>query len=345
MMGLNREIKYRDFFEAIDHKLLLKILDVLKEDKQTSFYKSVQSGHEEAIIKAYEELQEKKNNPIVQTLQEINDFDTELYILNQSEFNKLHGTLKDITSKSYKAFKTEPKEINISEEELLDLQKEFVEKIKKEEYGDRIKIENYSLSDRTILTYWLEDYTKDIKKFDEESDGVVNHRIRPLQEATLIYYPEAGTVQIKAKNNSLIEATRKSFAKICFKNEELFEGKECSVCVDLDKLKTLEEFSFDPAKIHEINLTGMKVKILKGIPATLELKSKDDIFKQFNYRNIDVREDDKVKIIKIWIQFKFVKAKHRQKTITLSTPNHIGIDNTEVGNIIRKTLDEWGLIN
>jgi hypothetical protein len=67
MTGLNKEIKPKELLKEIDFGLLIQLLDS-QEFNEQEFYKAVQAKDLDLAIKAYEELENKKNNALVQVL-------------------------------------------------------------------------------------------------------------------------------------------------------------------------------------------------------------------------------------------------------------------------------------
>lgn len=365
----------KSFFQEIDKTCLLKVAQETGV-QDLEFLEVIKTNNSSEIKKYYDEKQDKLPDNFLIDCAYINDFrkytdisrlintakkyninissidETALnlsaliYLENKEIFEKLQYFLQAETTDNFIDYKTAPFELE-------DICPQDIEKIKEniQEFliglgqGENLEIEKYTFSDKIILYIWEEGYLQTRRKFNRNNQ-LTSINERPTKYSLIVISPSLGKIRIKTKKYNIDKILRKHLGTLCTNEENCFDDTT-NKCLDLSILKenidNKESFPLDPRNFDFVKLVGIKFKYSENSRDFYEIRKEDNLFLELKDRGFDLSAEGLI-IVQAHIKVKLNK-RARPKTIKLTAPNKLKLDDTLDDQLIENLLINWGLVS
>lgn len=192
-----------------------------------------------------------------------------------------------------------------------------------------------------------ETYVRPDHEFNGENEIETRER-RPVFEMVLIYYPESGVLKLKAgRGKRKLEQVATLFAtEVLGQRSDFFQV--CQV-VSFEPLHKPECFAREPGDRFE-RAVPTQIKYIKvaepAFDRTIHCRDlgsgRASILLALAGDGVDLSE---IEILSLSIWFKFPRSNRDTKTVELTIPNRVTLDETDRDRYIESVLARWGFIN
>lgn len=232
----------------------------------------------------------------------------------------------------------------------VDAFKEALRKaLKKEKVGPKLKVEIEDRHpDKWMATIPHQHYVKPDHEFGDDGEIVTRDR-RPVYEMVLIYYSKSGLLKLKAgRGKKKVERVAAAFAEhILGEDSSFFEACE------IVKFGPLKDPTFSFATRpgdHFISATPVQIRYRKkadrGTEYLVHLKEQRDghpgVLHTVANNGSKLSEID---ILSVSICFKFSKKKRDRRTVELTWPTRVPLDETDRDRHLEDVLVRWKLVD
>lgn len=191
-------------------------------------------------------------------------------------------------------------------------------------------------------------YVKPDHEFNDRGDIVTRDR-RPVFEMVLIYYPDSGLLKLKAgRGRKKVELVARAFAEhVLGESPDFFSP--CDI-INFDPLLNPDfDFAPEPGDLFQW-ARPVQIKYTKrsepGTEYCVQVKDmmagKVSVLKTLQNDGVNLSE---INIESLFICFKFPKNRRDRRTVELTLPNRITLDETDRDRYIEKVLMRWRLVD
>lgn len=225
---------------------------------------------------------------------------------------------------------------------------ELIKVLKRDAHGGQLRVEEGPPHpEKWMAMIPHETYVRPDHEFDEHNEITTRER-RPIYEMVLIYYPETGVLKLKAgRGKKKLEHVAALFA-----TEILGQGlaffQVCQV-VNFDPLLKDECFAREPGDQFQWAVPT-QIKYIKLAEPDFDhtthcrdaRSGRASILLALASAGVDLSE---IEIISLSICFKFPRNSRDTKTVELTIPNRVTLDETDKDRQIEGVLARWGFID
>ncbi len=218
-----------------------------------------------------------------------------------------------------------------------------------EAQGSRLLIEVASPHpEKWMVAIPHQTYVKPDYEFDEE-EAIVTRDRRPIYEMVLIYYPTKGVLKVRVgRGRRLVEDVAAAFAV-----EILHRPPDHFRITDVVNFEPIIEpfFSFAPQPgDHFISAYPTQIRYRRWADPSVEFtiqcsdvrRDSFDILAVLKAHGVDPYE---IEIRSMRIRLQFSHRRSDVRSVDLSAPNRVGLDETERDRYIERVLVRWGIVN